>query len=230
MLAIIFIGVFFFLIFWFFPEIDIWFSSLFYDHVSMSFPYNERAITEFIYESVNIFTVTIVSLLIANIIGKILQDKTRLVNKSKKILPHRYALYLLLLLALGPGLMVHQGFKEFLDRPRPKHITEFGGTEFYARPFTITVSDKEINSFVSGHAAVGFYIASIALLLKNRRKKIVVYGSGILVGILVGLGRIAQGKHFLSDIIFSAVFTLLLAHIIYYFMFKKDRSGLKRSL
>ncbi len=210
-------------LFWLFPTADIWFSNLFYDGQG-GFIHAEDPAVEFIYKSVEIFTTTVILLLLVNLAGKFLQDKTKIVKKTKKVLPYRKTIYLLLVLTLGPGLMVHEGFKEFLSRPRPKHIVEFGGVQQYAKPFEY-MANAEGKSFVSGHAAMGFYISSLAFILNNRRKKLVAYSGGIFAGTIIGLGRIIQGKHFLSDVIFSGIFILLLAHILYWIMFRKKKSS-----
>jgi lipid A 4'-phosphatase len=204
--------------FWLSPEIDIWFSRLFYKP-DTGFFWAEHPVTIFIYDSVEIITTTIALLLFLNIGGKFLQLKTTIVCDSKKLLTQKASIFLLLVLALGPGLFVHQGLKENMPRPRPKHIIEFGGTQEYARPLEIRegISGK---SFVSGHAAAAFFLAAFALLFRSSKLKFFIYSGGVFWGLVAGISRIVQGKHFLSDIILSGIFTLLIAHILFWIMFE----------
>lgn len=207
-------AVLFTVLFWVSPETDIMLSKLFYDY-EKGFYLAEHPIPVFIYESVKIFVYIICLLLLLNVIIRFIKSRSNLFCRIKRTLTYRQTIYLLLVLALGPGLLVHQGFKENLPRPRPKHIVEFGGNQQYARPFEIR-EGIDGKSFVSGHAATVFFIASFAFLFKPGPTRFIVYKGGIVLGIIAGLARIAQGKHFLSDIIFSGIFILLLAHLLYY--------------
>lgn len=56
-------------------------------------------------------------------------------------------------------------------------------------------------SFVSGHAALGFYTIALAWVVRRRRRLWLAVGIG--VGALVGLGRLLQGGHFLGDVVFA---------------------------
>ena len=168
-------------------------------------------------------TYFIATFLIFSLLGNLLKIKTRILPKNLWLLPAKSSFFLLVVLIVGPGVLVHNGLKEFLERPRPKHIIEFGGTENYKLPFEYS-PDASGKSFVSGHAAMGFYFSSIGLLLTGRKRK-VVYAGGVIAGVIVGFGRILQGKHFLSDVVFSGIFTLLVAHLVFHFMFLRKTGG-----
>lgn len=116
----------------------------------------------------------------------------------------RSYLLLLLLLAIGPGLLVNTIFKDNWGRTRPKHVTEFGGH----LPF-IKVWDRgergASKSFPSGHASIGFFLIAPYFVLR-RRRKLLAKGfllGGSVYGALMGIGRIAQGGHFPSDVIWA---------------------------
>ncbi|WP_303721832.1 phosphatase PAP2 family protein [Malonomonas rubra] len=116
----------------------------------------------------------------------------------------RSYLLLLLLLAIGPGLLVNAIFKDHWGRTRPKHVIEFGGH----LPFLKVWERGEpgaSKSFPSGHASIGFYVMAPYFVLRKRRKKIAkgfLFG-GTLYGILMGAGRLAQGGHFPSDVLWA---------------------------
>lgn len=113
--------------------------------------------------------------------------------------PSRSGWFLLLALLLGPGLVVNTVFKEEWGRARPKALVEFGGTKTFSGAFVVADQCSSNCSFVSGHAAMGFYLMVLAWVLKRRYW----LWLGLLLGSLVGMGRILQGGHFLSDVIFA---------------------------
>lgn len=113
--------------------------------------------------------------------------------------PTRSGWFLLLALLLGPGLLVNSLFKEEWGRARPKAVMEFGGERSFSGAFVVADQCRTNCSFVSGHAAIGFYLMVLAWVLKRRYW----LWLGLLLGSMVGLGRILQGGHFLSDVIFA---------------------------
>jgi len=111
----------------------------------------------------------------------------------------RRLVFLLLVLLLGPGLLVNVVFKGEWGRARPHQVVEFGGQQAFT-PALLPADQCERNcSFVSGHASMGFYLIALAWVFRDRRW----LWAGILLGAYVGLGRMAQGGHFLSDVVFA---------------------------
>jgi membrane-associated PAP2 superfamily phosphatase len=113
--------------------------------------------------------------------------------------------FLILFLALGPGLVVNTIFKENWGRPRPKHIVAFNGQYQYRAVYQPGPKAKLLQSFPSGHAAIGFFVmAPYFPLRRSRRKQALAFLlGGSLYGWLMGVGRIIQGGHFLSDVVWS---------------------------
>jgi lipid A 4'-phosphatase len=59
-------------------------------------------------------------------------------------------------------------------------------------------------SFPSGHASMGFLFITLACFRScNRGQALFGVAIGVLYGSLIGLGRIVQGAHFFTDILFS---------------------------
>jgi membrane-associated PAP2 superfamily phosphatase len=145
---------------------------------------------------------------------------------SKKIRRYRkIGLFLVLLMVIGPGIIVNSTFKGHWGRPRPREIVDFGGK----RPF-LTVWDKnkasEGHSFPSGHASMGYYLIAPYFFLSRTERK---GGSffflflGLGYGTLMGIGRIIQGAHFASDVLWSAGFVYFTGVGLYYLLrFDKD--------
>ena len=125
------------------------------------------------------------------------------------------AIFFLLCWLLGPGLLVNFALKDHVGRPRPVQITAFQGHETYAPPFTLSNGCQRNCSFVSGHASVGFVFVALAFVYRHYRYAL--FAAGMLAGSIIGYVRMAQGGHFLSDVIFSFVFTyvgIVLAYAI----------------
>jgi lipid A 4'-phosphatase len=114
----------------------------------------------------------------------------------------RQLLLLLALLALVPGLLVNQGFKEHLGRARPVDLAEFGGT----RAFTpaLVPSDQDGGSFSSGHAAAAFFLVAVAAELAGVRR--LWFALALAYALAISLLRVASGGHFPSDVIASGFF------------------------
>lgn len=136
------------------------------------------------------------------------------------------ALFVVVLLALGPGLIVNTVLKDHWGRPRPADIVQFGGAETY-RSFWNPGSPERGRSFPSGHAAVGFFLMAPFFVLRRKapgwaRRAL---AAGILYGLAMGLGRMIQGGHFLTDVIWSG-FMVYFTGLFLYYLFRLDREGL----
>ncbi len=128
----------------------------------------------------------------------------------------RSGYFLIIVLLLGPGLVVNTAFKSHYGRPRPRQVREFGGTRTF-QPWYCPTSDPGAHSFPSGHASMGFYWLAPAILCWRSRRKWawVLVGLALVHGGTVGFVRMAQGGHWLSDVLWSAgfvYFTALAVH------------------
>jgi lipid A 4'-phosphatase len=120
------------------------------------------------------------------------------VGRPEAALRRRFA-YLLLVMLVGPGLLVNGIFKAEWGRARPHQVVEFGGDKTFTPAILPADQCAKNCSFVSGHASMGFYLIALAWVFRDRRW----LWAGVLLGAYVGLGRMAQGGHFLSDVVFS---------------------------
>jgi membrane-associated PAP2 superfamily phosphatase len=128
----------------------------------------------------------------------------------------RLAAFSLLLFVVGPWVFVNLIFKEHFGRPRPRHIVEFGGDRDYLPPL---VPGREPGaSFPAGHPSMGFIWMGYGVYLhaSRPRRALGFFALGAVHGGLLGLARIAQGGHFLSDVIWSLIFVLATALLLYY--------------
>lgn len=130
----------------------------------------------------------------------------------------RPALFLVLVLAIGPGLVLNATFKAHYGRPRPSTIEDFGRYQEF-RNLLEPGAPNGGGSFPSGHAAMGFYLLSpYFLLLHRRRLALLALATGIVAGGLVGFARIAAGDHFLGDVLWAWGFVYFTGLICYYLL------------
>jgi membrane-associated PAP2 superfamily phosphatase len=132
----------------------------------------------------------------------------------------RHGIFLLLSVALGPGLLVNAVFKDHWGRPRPRDVVELGGPLHYrVAPLP---GGEGGSSFPCGHCSVGFLYAA-GWWVWRRRRPAWAWGSlaaGLAAGFALGLGRMAAGGHFLSDVIWSALLALGVAHAVYHYVLR----------
>jgi len=128
----------------------------------------------------------------------------------KAVKYRKAALFLSLVMVLGPGLVVNTGLKHYWGRPRPRQIQEFGGSAPYL-PLWQKGVPGEGKSFPSGHASVAFYLFTPFFILRRTAKKWAVFflSLGVSYGILMGIARMVQGGHFPSDVVWAGGFTYL---------------------
>jgi lipid A 4'-phosphatase len=200
-------------VFLIFSEVDIAFSRLFYQPDTGFFLQNAR-LCRVLYRSVEILTPMWIGLVAVLWIGVWIRKKpiAGLTRKS--------FLYLFLVLAIGPGLVVNTILKDNWGRARPDMIREFGGNHHFTPAFVLSDACEKNCGFVSGHSAMAFYLMVPGFLYPRFRRWI--FAVGFLYGSSVGLVRIVQGGHFLSDVVFSFFVVFATAAVLHYFLFQRD--------
>jgi len=128
-----------------------------------------------------------------------------------------HGLFLLLCVILGPGLIVNGILKDHWGRPRPRQIVEFGGRLEYVPPLLPVVTQGK--SFPCGHCSVGYLYATGWWVWRRSRPRWAAasLAGGSILGTLLGIGRMAAGGHFLSDVVWSGLIAWGVAHGLYYY-------------
>jgi lipid A 4'-phosphatase len=126
-------------------------------------------------------------------------SKRKPLDTTTQAFRHQQVAYLLVLILVGPVLFVNAGLKDHWGRARPIQVTQFGGEKSFTPALVPAQENFNNASFVSGHAAGAFSL--IGLYFITRRKRWML--AGIALGAWVGVGRIIQGGHFLSDVVFA---------------------------
>jgi lipid A 4'-phosphatase len=195
------------LVFWAFPGIDLWAASLFYRPGDRFF-LKDSGFAVFFYDSIRTLTpVLIVALVVMLAIA--------CVRRSRPFgLGVAAILYLILVFALGPGVLVNATLKDGWGRARPSQIVEFGGTRQFTPAFVVSDQCERNCSFVAGHPSMMFGFFGLALLLAPGRRRTIAVAGVVVLGAMAGLGRMMQGGHFLSDVIYSGVFVYAVAWLL----------------
>ena len=136
----------------------------------------------------------------------------------------RTIIFVTLSMALGPGLLVNVILKDNWHRPRPVHVKEFGGPmDFRPIGYRDGACDKNC-SFVSGETSSAFWLVGPASLAPPPYR-VPAVAAALGVGAATGILRMAFGGHFLSDVIFAALFTLLLIILMRSMLYPELRPG-----
>ena len=192
----------------FFSQIDIDFSSLFYQN---GFYLRGSLYETFFYKSVPIIISTLaigsITLFLYNTISK-----KNILGIDKKTI-----LYIILVLSLAPGLIVNTTLKENWGRARPMDIVQFGGNKEFTPAFIL--SNQGGNSFSSGHGSAAFSILGFALLARSRKKLWITLA--LSYGVAVSFARIIGGGHFLSDNLTSFFIVYIATYALYGYIIEK---------
>jgi len=140
-----------------------------------------------------------------------------LVRESSRHL-RRSVLVVLLTAILGPGLLVNGVLKDHWGRPRPRQTMEFGGQMAYQAVNQPGIPGRG-KSFPCGHATMGYLFMSL-LVFWRKAKWLALGGAcfGFLWGSFIGLARVIQGAHFLSDSLWSMGAVLTITIMLYYWV------------
>ena len=116
----------------------------------------------------------------------------------------RGVLFVLLTVGVGNGL--NQLLKRIFARPRPEIEDQLSSF-----------------SFPSGHAQISvlFFLTLAYLIskwLKNKKWKFITYGLMLVLIFLIGLSRIAEGRHYASDVLagWSIGYTWFIVSVLWY--------------
>jgi len=187
------------------PTFDIFFSNLFY-----------KGDNQFLLQSYYTVTILIRDVLLPIILVYILilPIVSKLIPVNRIYFGYNFSmkniLFVWLTLITNLILIINLFLKNFWGRPRPEDVLEFGGKHDFSSWYQISDACSSNCSFVSGDAAVGFSLIVLYFVTDNLKY---IYLS-IIFGFLLGIVRIAEGGHFLSDVIFSAIIVLFFSLVI----------------
>ncbi len=133
----------------------------------------------------------------------------------------RHAAVVLLAFALGPGLLVNMLLKNHWGRPRPVQVREFGGRLEYRGPLDPGGSESDGGkSFPCGHSSAGYAFTIFFLIFRRQRPRLAALWLmfALVYGTALGIGRMAAGGHFASDVVGSALLVHAVNVALYFFI------------
>ena len=203
------------------PQLDLIISQWarypsFLSGVATPFPYGQLGFVRGVWWTVPLMGQTI---FVLGLLGFVLRRFAPMFFSSaqaQRLALSRYRtrmLALWLVVFWGLGLAVNWGLKEVWGRPRPAAVQELGGVHPFQKIYQISEYCSSNCSFVSGHAATGFALLGWGLMASPavRRRW---WRAGMAAGLFFGLGRIIQGGHFTSDIVFAGLVIWLTGAVI----------------
>lgn len=188
------------------PELDLWASGLFWRAGEGFFLH---AALDPIHKAVPAFSTVIVLGLLGGLALASLVSASWALRKG--------LIYLLLVALVGPGLLVNSLFKDNWGRARPVQVENFGGDKAFSPAWVPSGQCRANCAFACGDSSVGFFLLAPAFILARQRRAWL--AAGFAAGGLLGLMRLAQGGHFLSDVIFSFYIVYFAAWLIHRLMY-----------
>lgn len=197
------------------PQIDLWVSGLFYVR-GQGFVLANWPPVEFVFRAIPWVAWGIVLVIAGAAIWLFLTGRP-LWRLDRKAL-----WFIAFSTALGPGLLANIVLKDHWGRARPVQIEAFGGPHHFT-PAPLPADQCAHNcSFVSGHAALGFSLVAFAFLPPPGRPRRSGIGAAVAFGTLVGLVRIAQGGHFLSDVVYAGLLVFGTTALLHWWIVERD--------
>ncbi len=196
------------LLFYFVPNIDLYFSQLFYNSKT-HFHLEKYILITILDYSAKVFGLVILCTAIILALRKF--------RSLRSLNPKYYIkyIYIVLIIVAGPVIIVDQVLKDNSGRARPYQTKEFGGQKEFSGAYHYSSECTKNCSFVSAHAAFGFCFVCFAFIFGTQCTKRYYFEMvGIFLGLFFGFIRIMQGKHFLSDIVICGVFMYLFAVVM----------------
>jgi lipid A 4'-phosphatase len=190
--------------FFFFSEIDLAVSRLFYvEGLGQKTPGFYLAD----YSALQFFFWLVDAISRAVLLGALVITFILILKKHTKLLA---SIMVTLSLILGPTVVVNSVFKDHWDRARPRQIVDFGGNKQFTPAWVLSDQCDRNCSFPSGHAAAGFSFL-VGYFVSGMRIWI---WTGLVFGGLTGLTRIMVGAHFLSDIVFAFFIVYVVSAVV----------------
>lgn len=186
-----------------FPRLDVEISALFYNRQINLFDANAQPWVNHSRAAARWLITLIFAPACLAVLGKLIMPKRRMLIGS------RAALFLIVTMALGPGVLTNLVLKDHWGRARPIDITELGGTSRFTPWWDPRGECPNNCSFVAGEPSGAFWTLAPAALAPPQWR-LAAYGGALVFGAAVGLLRIAAGGHFFTDVAFAGVLMFLL--------------------
>ncbi len=133
-------------------------------------------------------------------------------------------LLVLLTFLVGPGLIVNSILKQHWGRARPSEISQFGGGAQFSRAGIPAAQCRRNCAFPSGDAAAAFALTALGVAAGSA----FAVGAALAAGVAVSAVRVLSGAHFVSDVAFSALLSLLTIAVLDRLLLRSPRAAGRR--
>lgn len=151
----------------------------------------------------------------------------RSASRTKTRAFQRGGLFLALMLAIGPGLLVNVWLKTIWGRPRPIQCSDFGGELTFLPIGEWAAISFHNSSFPSGHAAVAFFLMGLGFVIGpqyGRWQRVGFFG-GLGYGLAMGFTRVLQGGHFVTDVLWAGMIVYLVGVALAWILLRPSPSA-----
>jgi membrane-associated PAP2 superfamily phosphatase len=190
-------------------DIDRQISDLFYSRAAGGFPLRYDTFLEVVLHHWGKYLVALICCLA--IAGLLLSYVVHGLRAQRRML-----LFIALSLALAPATV--SVLKHVSNKHCPWDIQDYGGMLPYTRLLDPSPDAKPGRCFPAGHASAGFALFAFYFAGRARGRGSEAAAGlclGLGVGGLLGLGRMAQGAHFLSHTLWSALICWTVIALLY---------------
>jgi membrane-associated PAP2 superfamily phosphatase len=203
-----------------FSDLDVAFSNLFYDATKHRFPLRRDPWFEAIlHEGVKY------PIILVGAGSLVLFGASFWFEKLKR--NRRAFLFVALCIGLAPfliGTLKHASFKHC-----PYDLRMFGGDGTYTRLLDPPVpGEKPGGCFPAGHASGGFALMSLYFVWFRSRPELArrVWLAAFVYGNVLGFARVAQGAHFVSHHLWTAVIVWAIVLVVYEAVLRREHDRL----
>jgi len=181
------------------PRLDLAISRLFYDPQHNQFAVNSQPWAEHSRGIAQWLVALVAAPAFLAVIGKLLRPNRPMLVRG------RAALFLILTLALGPGVLANMVLKDHWGRSRPIDVTELGGAGRFTAWWDPRGECPTNCSFIAGEPSGAFWTLAPASLAPPQWR-LLAYAGALAFGAADGALRIGAGGHFFSDVAFAGIF------------------------
>jgi lipid A 4'-phosphatase len=185
-----------------YPQLDLDLAALFYDPATHTFWASGSDWVVHARDAATLLITLLVAPAFFAVLGKLIVPRRRM------LIAGRAALFLIVTLALGPGVLANGVLKDHWARMRPVDITQFGGSERFTPWWDPRGPCPENCSFIAGEPSGAFWTLAPAVLAPPQWRPLA-YAAALVFGVTMGGLRMAGGAHFFSDVVFAGVLMFL---------------------
>jgi membrane-associated PAP2 superfamily phosphatase len=196
-----------------YPRLDLDIAALFYKTGTHAFVtwYNDWY--DYARDAASVVIALIAAPAFIAVAGKLM------VPRRPMLIAGRAAVFLIVTIALGPGVLANGVLKQHSARMRPESVTQFGGAGQFTPWWDFRGPCSDNCSFIGGEPSGAFWTLAPAALAPPQWR-VLAYAGALSFGVAMSVLRMAGGAHFFTDCVFAGVLMFLLAWIVHGFIYR----------